>query len=166
MFNHIFNHVPDLEGLPVFLGSLAWGIVLPRILNLFTDDSSASRSVIEKFGNELEKLLYDALQTGHMVSLTLNGGMVYVGWPAETPHPEKLEDLYIRILPAFSGHRDPGTKELKLTTKYFKVYEKLSEQTIEGLEIKSFEKVIRRDEILTANFYSPKLEQSLFSNDG
>ncbi len=168
---HILHQMPMIPGLAVFLVTIFWGKALPKILNYFLDENIASEILIDKYGNHLEKLMEKAMSSSRMVSISLKNGKVYIGWPLRTTYLVKGGNQYIRILPAVSGHRSQDTHALTLTTQYLEIYKKMEAQVDEresfqegeGLAIDDFEKVIRGDEIVTANIYSLSIDQDLFS---
>jgi hypothetical protein len=85
--------------------AFALGPAAACISNHFVNVSQITTDAIEKYGRELEKLMYTALERYMLVSLTLKGGKVYVGWPAQLPPILERETQYVRILPAMSGYR-------------------------------------------------------------
>jgi hypothetical protein len=68
-------------------------------------------------------------------------------------------------LPVLSGYRDEITHNVKFTTQYWEVYKKVSDPNWElagQLGAGDFEVVIPWEAIVSAQRYSPELEQGMF----
>ena len=161
---HLSQVLPVIPSLPVFLGALVLAKLLPPLFNNMVDPAV----FIVKYGNELEVMLNDAMQSKSMISLHLKNDKVYIGWPITTARHTLERGPYLRILPAFSGFRDKDTHVLELTTQYLEIYHRINERYVDmkGLEIKDFETVIQEEEVLSAALYDEDLNQSLFSLGG
>ncbi|MCB0744917.1 MAG: hypothetical protein KDC67_13500 [Ignavibacteriae bacterium] len=105
---------------------------------------------IEKEGDEIEQLFKDSAITGELMQITLKNDKVYIGFTDILPEPKKTN--YLKITPVLSGYRNPITKRLKITTKYFKVLE-VYLSDCPKFDIYDIDISIKQDEILTANIY-------------
>lgn len=145
-------------------GTLALAVVLsallPQVINLLFQRERAVRRTIQLYGTELEKLLYRGIQSISPVSITLKNEKVYIGWPLWTPEP-RGETRDLAIMPAFSGFRDPRSKQLTLSTQYLPIYDQILDGSLE-MEADDFQIILPVEEIRTANFFSLDLDQSLF----
>jgi len=123
-----------------------------------------SRYIIEKYGDDLEKLFDKASILEAMVLLTMKNNKVYIGWAVEAPKPEKPDNIFMKILPAFSGYRCSDTLELVIKTQYIKTYEKIKNGALThmNLNFDDFIKIIRVDEITSANIYENRLTEQEF----
>jgi hypothetical protein len=148
-----------------FFGALVWGWILPRLLNIYYRPERASNLIIDRYAGELEKLMYRAMGEFLLVSVTLKSRKVYVGWPVRALIPEpRRADIrpHIRLQPAISGYREEATQELVFTTDYHRVYRRIDEADIPGLNADDLQMVIPVEEILSANFFSTDIEQEWF----
>lgn len=163
---------PQDPGLALFSRTFLLGLILPWILNGFPPTplsrevhARVSRRVIKQYGSGMEKLLYDSIDRVIPVAITLKSHKVYIGWPILAPFiwdprfTSQMEDL--SLLPAVSGYRDEETKKLKLTTDYRDVYEAAFLEK-HSLSATDFAIVIRLEEIVSANLFSPEIDQEVF----
>lgn len=157
------GHV-GVSGLATFALALVLSVLLPYLVNLVYRRERAVRRTIQLYGPELERLLYRAIQRIFPVSVTLKNEKVYIGWPVWTPEPSG-ETRDLAILPAFSGYRDPRTKQLTLSTQYLPIYDRILEGALE-MGADDFQIVLPLEEIRTANFFSLDLDQSFFEIPG
>jgi hypothetical protein len=111
-------------------------------------------SSIAFLGDELESLLLESLINSKIIQITLKNNKVYVGFIFEVNEPQKAN--YIIVVPLVSGYHDDLTKKLKFTTPYERVINPdLKKEN--NLPISDFKIVIKKDEILTANFFYPEV---------
>lgn len=126
------------------------GIIIAEVGNLFVNNTRAISDSIDVIGNELELLLKTSFNEDRLVQITLKNDKFYVGWVLTLPIPQQSN--YIKILPAFSGHRHPENKRLVFTTQYLNVYATyIREGLITSLEDLNVNLIIRIDEIITAS---------------
>jgi hypothetical protein len=121
--------------------------------------------------NDFERLVWRAFRKTVPISLSLASGKEYVGWVIRTINP-KIERNEIRILPLFSGYRDPKTKKVNYITKYEDVYYEMMEHIekpnkssnkdaksdkndydLSHLEIGDFEVIIPTREIIVSRLF-------------
>jgi hypothetical protein len=136
---------PGIEYLEVAVFSFLLSVSSTFIINLFTNKTDELSKSIDKIGNDLEKIIKKGFTDAELISLTLKSGKVYVGVPLVIPEPNK-SSTYISLLPFFSGYRN-NEKELKFTTEYLSVHEKLDHRE------KHFSLIINTSEIVTANLF-------------
>ena len=158
--------IPPVPGLPLFIGALIWGLVLPFLFNLLLRKEWAAKRIIRKYGTGLENLRLESIETKLPILLTLGTGKVYVGLCLDTPDPEQ-DNEYLRILPLLSGFRKEGTYQVVFNTSYGNVYQKIKEKTlpkIRGRKLKAidFQVVIRTEEIKHASLYSNLKHTGIF----
>jgi hypothetical protein len=113
---------------------------------------------VSKNGDELEKLLKKSVEDGVLIQITLKNNKVYIGFCEIIPEPQKTN--YLTLTPMISGYRDSETKQLVITTEYFKVVEEYiqSLNPNENQITLNTDIIVRQDEILTAGIY----EQEIF----
>lgn len=90
------------------------------------------------------------------MQITLNNNKVYIGFTDILPEPKKTN--YLKITPVMSGYRDSETKELTITTEYFKVL-KIYTSDCPKFDIYDIDITLKQDEILTASIY----DQNVFN---
>lgn len=147
--------------LPTFFGALVLGPTLAWSVNQFYRPKAAGARAVQKYGGELEKLLYRAWRDELLVSVNLENRKVYVGWPIFTPDPRRnTEDL--RLLPALSGYRSEADLRLNFTTQYFPAYRRIADSPSLGLRAADFAIAIPLSNLVSVNLFSLKVPQSLF----
>lgn len=115
----------QLEGM-FFLGAL--GVrpsgrmgYLELFLNQFFLDWERTRQHIQfLLGKRTERLQFSCFETGdpQLVMVTLNDNKVYVGLVSQLPPIVASRFEYFRILPVWSGYRDPRDRRVYRTTDY------------------------------------------------
>jgi hypothetical protein len=135
-------------------GALILGIVIPLIINKFVPLAAASRSAIQKHGDGLDRLFFQATESASQVVITLATGKVYAGWLDWTPPNPGAADAYVRVLPTMSGTRTTRNR-IEWTTFYQEVYLEIGKTTGEA-EIEAFTKVIPISQIVTAGLFDPE----------
>lgn len=116
---------------------------------------------IRQNGDEIERLFKDSVEQGFAMQITLKNNKVYIGFSETIPIPQKTN--YLTISPIISGYRDSETKELHITTDYFKVVEEFikdletkSDQEVDSIQLNT-DVIIKQDEILSASIYDQKV---------
>jgi len=112
---------------------------------------------IKQNGDEIERLFKDSVEQGFAMQITLKNNKVYVGFSETIPIPQKTN--YLTISPIISGYRNSETKELHITTDYFKVVgefikdlETKSDKEVDSIQLNT-DVIIKQDEILSASIY-------------
>lgn len=112
---------------------------------------------VDKNGSEIEKLFKRSAKEALLMQITLKNDKVYIGFSEMIPIPQKTN--YLILTPVMSGYRDKETKQLKITTDYFKVIEDFFDGLDKMKHITlNTDIIIKQDEILTAGIY----EQEIF----
>jgi hypothetical protein len=144
------------SGLPMLAFTL--GVVSWWPLNLLYPYQAANTRLHEANGTTaLDRLLYQASLAQHLLSISMKDGKVYIGYIQELPPNPEDRNSYFEILPVHSGYRDKDTREMKLTTFYESVYEKLVESGADAEEWLVFLKVLKIDDILSAGRFDPEV---------
>ena len=96
---------------------------LAKLLNLITSNRFMLNYVVNKWGDEYEKLFWSSLQSKNdedkLLMITTKSNKVYVGYVNRISEP--INNSHITVIPNFSGYRDKETQEFKLTTDYISV---------------------------------------------
>lgn len=102
---------------------------LAKILNIFFSKTFAFDYTINKWGNKLEKLIWNSLREKNdgdkLLMITTKSNKVYIGYITELSEP--LGEIYLTILPNFSGYRNKENLKIEITTKYTDVIKKYVE---------------------------------------
>ncbi len=155
------SQVPiTLDYLGTSLVSLIIAILAGHVSNYRFDRVEYLTSLIRRKGDGMESLLLDALENRNSISITLNNRKVYVGFVATVEEPG---ENYIKLIPLFSGYRDTNTHEVTFTTNYVDLYIEEEEGEFEQLPETYFELTIKKDEILIANRFDPKVYERINS---
>lgn len=96
---------------------------LAKFLNLITSDRYMLNYVVNKWGDEYEKLFWTSLQSKNdedkLLMITTKTNKVYVGYVNRISEP--IGNSHITVIPNFSGYRDKETQEFVFTTDYISV---------------------------------------------
>lgn len=96
---------------------------LAKLLNLITSNRFMLNYVVNKWGDEYEKLFWSSLQSKNdedkLLMITTKSNKVYVGYVNRISEP--INNSHITVIPNFSGYRDKETQEFKFTTDYISV---------------------------------------------
>jgi len=151
---HLFSPIP-------FSGTAACaiiaGVVSSYAVNLaFIGGREAARNyAVERHGHDLFRLINDALNRKHLVSVTLRNRKWYVGYVTRAPNLNPQE-LFVSILPVFSGYRDQGTMEAVATTDYMPVYDR-------GVDRNDFLITFPMEDIAVASLFDQSIFQEFFA---
>lgn len=151
--------------LGVVFGLLLWMLSRRQAVQLAVVDR-----IIDRYGSGLEKLLSGFINSGLLISVTLENQKVYIGYPGLTPMPQPRReeaDNYFGLLPIVSGYREQTTQKLRFTTDYTEVYGEVRAGMHPGVTIGDFEIIIPIDRVVTVNPFSLDIEQGAFDmSDG
>ena len=96
---------------------------LAKLLNLITSNRFMLNYVVNKWGDEYEKLFWSSLQSKNdedkLLMITTKSNKVYVGYVNRISEP--INNSHITVIPNFSGYRDKETQQFKFTTDYISV---------------------------------------------
>ena len=106
----------DADALLAALLSVAVGIGVTPLLNLFFPREKCARRAARRFGRHREIFIHDSIRSGP-VEISTRTGKCYVA------EARKIEmalpgDSDVVVTPWLSGYRDSGTRELRITTHY------------------------------------------------
>ena len=100
-----------------------WALLLGYIahlpVNSYYRKYQAILVALRRRGDLIAVLLNDALQTGRMVEVSLEGDKTYIGWVVTTPG---VEYEAFHLVPLFSGYRNER-QELVVTEDYYDLLE-------------------------------------------
>lgn len=101
------------------------------------------RKLVQERGDDLELLLFRALEKTMPVLVTMANRKVYVGMVVELMEPH-LERKNLRLLPLLSGYRREDNHEVDFTTSYQAIYEEILTDSKDGdsLDPEGFEIVL------------------------
>jgi hypothetical protein len=137
--------------LAFIMGVLLWWPL--NKLKWFNRDVQA-RKTIENWNDFLEMMLEYAQRELKLVSVVLNSRKVYIGFVTASFDPVNERD-YIQLLPLQSGYRDKETLQLKITTDYSTVYDRIVEQdeNFTRIQTSDFIVVLPVSEITSINLF-------------
>jgi hypothetical protein len=136
--------------------SLLLGPVFALLLNLFIGKEKAKDLEIKAHGNSLAKLLHRAEKEKRLISVTLDSRKWYVGWVAESPNLDPLEQ-YFKMLPFISGYRDKDALEPRRTVYYEAV---LKDTTLDRTE---FVITLPLKDVKIAGFFNDEVYDEFFA---
>jgi hypothetical protein len=139
---------------PTALGATVLEVAGAHVLNWVVSAEKAAGSAIRRYGDELQNLLFDSLQTQALISVTLGNGKVYIGAVTDMPNLDPRTQ-YVALIPMFSGYRDPVNKRMQLTTSYWPLYDRIATGVITGPDLNDFEIIIPAAEVKSANRFDP-----------
>lgn len=90
------------------------------------------KKVIQERGDDLELVLFTAIDRTAPIQFTLENRKVYIGNVVELIEPH-VDRRYLRILPLLSGYRDAEDCRLYFTTSYSAIYEQMLNEECEDL---------------------------------
>lgn len=115
----------DYEGLNESLLIFISCYPLAKLFNLMLPKKKALAFVVNKWGNDFEKLFWTSLKSkddeDKLLMITTKSNKVYVGYVNKISEP--IDNSHITIIPNFSGFRNKETQEFKVTTDYLNVLE-------------------------------------------
>ncbi|MCH7409992.1 hypothetical protein MM239_11355 [Belliella sp. DSM 111904] len=103
---------------------------LARFLNLFFSREFAFDYTIERWGNQLDRLIWFSLaekkDEDKLLMITTKSRKVYIGYINRISEP--LGENHINLIPSFSGYRDNESLDLRITISYTDVIKKYVEE--------------------------------------
>lgn len=145
--------------LALVIGFVAW-----KPLNWWSSRESAVRAAMQQWNDFLEILLEDSIKKTSMVSVSLKGGKVYMGFVTGNFDPS-YDRKYICLWPIFSGYRNKDTQELAVTTNYAVVYAESASSNVGSSVLDRFQVIVPVGELQSASFFDPKT-YDLFNPSG
>jgi hypothetical protein len=151
--------------LPTFVVAFALGPIAALLFNLWSDRDKISDSVIDTYGQELERFLYESAKQKRLVYVSLDNRKVYVGWAIDMPLPKPRRDApteHFTLLPAKSGYLGEDNLKAHFTTYYGPVHDEIANQTITDLSLADFQIIIPLDRMVVVRPYSLDVDLRLF----
>lgn len=149
----------DIENLNFFLLTFLVSPLLGLFLNLIIPTNIMMWKVIDKWGDEFEKLYYLSLNEKkfykRLVMVTLDNNKVYVGYILRLTKPLLTQQL--ELIPIISGYRKEDTKKVEFTTPYIKVISELIQNEDFDIIDEELLVVLPKDKIVTASRFYPKV---------
>jgi hypothetical protein len=137
--------------------SLLLGPIFALLVNLAINRERAKDMEIRAHGNSLQKLLHRGEKEKRLISVTLDSRKWYVGWVAESPNLDPLEQ-YFRLLPFISGYRDKDALETRRTVYYEAV---LKDNTLDQTE---FVITLPLKDVKIAGFFNDEVYDEFFAD--
>lgn len=155
----LIHHVLSAEHAKYVISILIFliGVILPYILNLIFKIPKLSLWLLKRSveNNEFELMLLEAQIRSTPILFTLSNNKIYVGWVISTRNP-KTEEAFLRFLPLLSGYREEPTHQVKFTTNYISVYERMAgdeKSDADHLTPSMFEVVVPIEQIVYMHAY-------------
>lgn len=149
----------NIENLNFFLLTFLIAPLLGLVLNLILPTNIMMWKVIDKWGDEFEKLYYLSLNekefSKRLVMVTLDNNKVYVGYILRLTKPLLTQQL--ELIPIISGYRKEDTKKVEFTTPYIKVISELIQNDNFDIIDEELLVVLPKDKIVTASRFYPKV---------
>jgi hypothetical protein len=149
----------NIENLNFFLLTFLIAPLLGLVLNLILPTNIMMWKVIDKWGDEFEKLYYLSLNekefSKRLVMVTLDNNKVYVGYILRLTKPLLTQQL--ELIPIISGYRKEDTKKVEFTTPYIKVISELVQNDNFDIIDEELLVVLPKDKIVTASRFYPKV---------
>lgn len=153
------SHVPFKQNyLGTSVMSLILAVISAHLSNHNFDRVEYIKSLINKSGDGLDSLFFDALENGESISITLKNRKVYVGFVQSVEEPG---DNYIKLIPLFSGFRETESLELIFTTNYLDLYIEENEGDLDQKPESFFELTIKKEEVIIANRFDIRAYEKL-----
>ena len=135
--------------------SLLLGWLSPYAINPLSDRTDARRSVASETGDHIGLLVDQAMETGRLMEISLEGGKSYVGAPLSRTFLARGDDGDLVVVPILSGHRDKDTRDLSLTVNYAPVLRTQLEDGGQDFELEDFRVAIPMREVVSARLFDP-----------
>jgi hypothetical protein len=136
--------------------SLLLGPALALLVNAIIGREKAKDLEIKAHGNSLVKLLHRGAKEKRLISVTLDSRKWYVGWVAESPNLDPLEQ-YFKLLPCISGYRDKDSLETRRTVYYDAVLKD------SALDPNEFVITLPLKDVKIAGFFNDEIYDEYFS---
>lgn len=123
------NLIPfEVVNFNLFLFTLIFSYCFAKFLNKVIPERLLTWYVIDRWGNEFEKLYLDSMGSEEfskkLLMITTESGKVYVGYILRITKP--LLSQQIELVPIISGYRREDNKIVRFTTPYAYTYDKIS----------------------------------------
>ncbi len=143
------------ESILIFLSAYP----VAKILNFIGTKKRALSYVVNKWGNDFEKLFWNSLKSKNdedkLLKVTTKSNKVYVGYVNKISEP--IDNSHITIIPNFSGYRDKETQQFNVTTDYLNVLEHYINNGEQKLIDKKMGVIIPIVEIVMVSKFIPEI---------
>ncbi len=140
----------EYSGLNQSILIFALSYPLAKLFNFITSTRYILNYVVNKWGDEYEKLFWSSLQSKNdedkLLMITTKSNKVYVGYVNKISEP--INNSHITVIPNFSGYRDKETQEFKFTTDYISVLQHFINNNEEALIDEKMGILIPKSEIV------------------
>ena len=139
--------------------SLFFGFAGPLALNLFSLPSVCARRTAKQFGDHVELLMEQALKDRTLVEVGLRNRRTYVGFVTESGVGKTL-DADAKLIPRYSGRRDPNSLRLTLDTDYPSIMAQLQRRNRPVATDSEF--VVPLSEIVSVRLFNREVYNAIF----
>ena len=137
----------EYSGTAVASVMLGWG--LPLAVNPFVNRLDARRQTALESGDHIGLVVDEAIENAKFIEVSLSSGKCYVGVPLARTFLARADGDLV-LIPIFSGHRDNGTRELKLTVNYAPV---LRSELRRNTALEDFRVAVPTRKVLSARIF-------------
>ena len=143
---------PDIP----YLASIAGGALFALcaafpangILHLLGFSATRLRErAVDRYGNDIQRLLQEALSENKLVSITLDNRKIYIGLVSFAPTLAP-NATHFSVIPFLSGYRDSSSLEVTFTTDYVEAYDA-------GEDPDQFRVALGLKDVKMASFFDP-----------
>ena len=160
----IFNE----EDKVIFLcgSTIFWSVVASFVYNKSVPFSKELNLVKVFEKSDFDSICLNAMTDFKPIGISLSNRKVYVGYVIDTLSGSQ-DNLYLTIMPIFSGYRHPKTLRFMLASKYQVVIDtvkKIEEDDSYQFDLKEYYMAIPREEISTIHIFNEELHQQVTSS--
>lgn len=152
--------VPDKHLTTSVLSALLGGIS-PFILNLCCDKKKAARKAALDRGDRLELMMARSFEEATQPEISLRSNKCYVGYVVQSPFASHGA-TDVEILPTASGYREQETRELRLTTDYFRDFLISENSPPDDLQFEDFIVVLPMSEVISTRVFNLEMYDKYF----
>lgn len=131
--------------------------------NNWIDEEDQITKIIREDNDGIELILLRALEDAKLISVTLKSRKVYIGFVSQNFFNPWMGVKSFKIIPVYSGYRDPEDFHIIFTTSYDTVIKYTVENDDIDLDINDFQTGIPISEIVTVNIFDPEVYEK-FTN--
>lgn len=127
---------------------IAFTFVLPLALNLTINRNAPKylMRVMEKSQDSLYMIIFNSVEKGYLVELTLTTGEIFIGFPSRTL---SFRYKYIDLIPYAIANYDGETK--KITSEFWVIYNQKKK-----FDYSRYQVSVKTEEILVAKKFNPQ----------
>ena len=138
--------------------SILLAVATPPVLNMFYSKEKAAKRTAEDYGDLIEMVIASAFERRKMIELSLKNRKSYIGVVLHRSITKRGRSD-VTLLPTASGYRSEDTLELRLTTNYAPIIEKLIDKDPEIIDdrLRDYSVVLPRSEVCSARLFDPEV---------